>query len=165
AALKKSMPAVFARENRWRVPSSAVWLTNIAIQLFLIITFFSDYAFLLALELTSAMTLIPYLLVAAYSLKLVITRETYEQCTKGYYKDLVISVIATAYAFLMIYAGGLTYVLLSAVIYAPGTLLYYIAKREQNKKIFSGTERILFTAIVLAALACIYGIINGNITI
>ena len=50
AALKKSMPAVFARENRWRVPSSAVWLTNISIQLFLIITFFSDYAFLLGIS-------------------------------------------------------------------------------------------------------------------
>ncbi len=46
----------------------------------------------------------------------------------------MISVIATAYASLMIYAGGLTYVLLSAVIYALCTLLYYIAKREQNKK-------------------------------
>jgi arginine:ornithine antiporter/lysine permease len=159
------MPSVFARENRWFVPSSAVWLTNIAIQLFLIITFFSDYAFQLALELTSAMTLIPYLLVAAYSLKLVITRETYEHSSKGYYKDLVISLIATLYASLMIYAGGLTYVLLSAVIYAPGTLLYYIAKREQGKKIFSGTEKTLFTVIALAAVACIYGIVTGSITI
>jgi arginine:ornithine antiporter/lysine permease len=165
AALKKSMPSVFARENRWFVPSSAVWLTNIAIQLFLIITFFSDYAFQLALELTSAMTLIPYLLVAAYSLKLVITRETYEHSSKGYYKDLVISLIATLYASLMIYAGGLTYVLLSAVIYAPGTLLYYIAKREQGKTIFSGTEKTLFTVIALAAATCIYGIVTGSITI
>ena len=111
------------------------------------------------------MTLIPYLLVAAYSLKLVITRETYEHSSKGYYKDLVISLIATLYASLMIYAGGLTYVLLSAVIYAPGTLLYYIAKREQGKKIFSGTEKTLFTVIALAAVACIYGIVTGSITI
>ena len=75
----------------------------------------------------------------------------------------MISVIATAYASLMIYAGGLTYVLLSAVIYAAHCFITLLS--VSKTKIFSGTERILFTAIVLAALACIYGIINGNITI
>jgi arginine:ornithine antiporter / lysine permease len=35
---------------------------------------FAEYAFILALNLTSAMTLIPYLLVAAYGLKLACPR-------------------------------------------------------------------------------------------
>lgn len=165
AALKNSMPSFFARENRWLVPSSAVWLTNIAIQFFLIITFFSEYAFQLALELTSAMTLIPYLLVAAYGLKLVISRETYEQAECDYYKDFLISFIATAYACLMIYAGGLKYLLLSALIYAPCTLLYYIAKREKGQRIFTAPEWMLFIIILLAAFACIYSVANGNVVI
>ncbi|WP_025123677.1 MULTISPECIES: amino acid permease, partial [unclassified Serratia (in: enterobacteria)] len=88
AAKSKSMPKVFATENRNAVPSSAVWLTNITIQVFLILTLFSDYAFQLALELTSSLTLIPYLLVGAYGLKLALTGETYETDKRDHKKDL-----------------------------------------------------------------------------
>lgn len=35
------------------------------------------------------------------------------------------------------------YILLSAVIYGPGTLLFIIAKREQNKSIFTPIEKCL----------------------
>lgn len=60
---------MFATENSNAVPSSAVWLTNITIQVFVILTLFSEYVFQLALELTSYLTLIPYLLVGAYGLE------------------------------------------------------------------------------------------------
>lgn len=165
AAKNKSMPAIFARENRWSVPSSAVWLTNITIQVFLIITMFSDYAFQLSLELTSAMTLVPYLLVAGYGLKLAVTRETYLHNPQDRRKDLVIALLATAYACLMIYAGGLKYLLLSAIIYAPGSILYFIAKREQLRAVFTRKECALFILIIFAALSGIAGILSGNITI
>ncbi|XXD07976.1 basic amino acid/polyamine antiporter [Klebsiella sp. R445] len=165
AAKNKSMPDIFSRENKWSVPSSAVWLTNITIQVFLIITMFSNYAFQLSLELTSAMTLVPYLLVAGYGLKLTVTRETYMCNPQGHRKDLIIALLATIYACLMIYAGGLKYLLLSAIIYAPGSILYFIAKREQLRSVFTRKERSLFILIIFAALAGIVGILSGNITI
>ena len=60
--------AVVPRAERYRhgVPSAALWITNIVIQSFVVVTYFAEYAFTLALKMTSAMTLIPYLLVAAY---------------------------------------------------------------------------------------------------
>ncbi|MCI1041147.1 hypothetical protein [Pseudomonas putida] len=107
-------------------------VTNVAllVQFFLVLTFFTEYAFTLALELTSSLTLVPYLLVAAYALKLARARETYVLARGNRAKDMVIAVLATAYALLMLYAGGLKYLLLSAVIYAPGTLLSSIARRK-----------------------------------
>ena len=66
AAKTKDMPAIFAKENANKVPANALWLTNIVVQLFVISTFFSRDAFALMLNLTSAMSLIPYLFVAAY---------------------------------------------------------------------------------------------------
>ena len=45
--------------------------------------YFAEYAFTLALKMTSAMTLVPYLLVAAYGLKLAWTRETYAAIRAG----------------------------------------------------------------------------------
>ncbi|WP_261868320.1 amino acid permease [Budvicia aquatica] len=165
AAKSKSMPKVFATENSKAVPAAAVWLTNIAIQLFLIMTMFSDYAFQLALELTSSLTLIPYLLVAAYGLKLAYTKESYDNDPGSRTKDLIIAVIATFYALLMIYSGGLKYLLLSAVVYGPGTIFYIIAKREQNEKLFTNIEKTIFAVLITAAIAAIYGIITGSITI
>src|SRR5260370_33484204 len=70
AAGQRTMPSFPARENANKVPSAALWLTNIVIQVFLIVTWFAEYAFTMALKMTSSMTLIPYLLVAAYGLKL-----------------------------------------------------------------------------------------------
>ncbi|WP_174849904.1 amino acid permease [Yersinia artesiana] len=165
AAKSKSMPKIFGTENSNAVPSAAVWLTNIFIQVFLILTLFTDYAFQLALELTSSLTLIPYLLVGAYGLKLAWTGETYETNARGHRKDLIFALIATFYSALMIYAGGLKYLLLSAIIYGPGTILYLIAKREQHQKAFNTYERILFIVLIVAAVAAIYSIATGIITI
>jgi arginine:ornithine antiporter / lysine permease len=165
AAKSKSMPKIFGTENSNAVPSAAVWLTNIFIQVFLILTLFTDYAFQLALELTSSLTLIPYLLVGAYGLKLAWTGETYETNPRGHRKDLIFALIATFYSALMIYAGGLKYLLLSAIIYGPGTILYLIAKREQHQKAFNTYERILFIVLIVAAVVALYSIFTGIITI
>ncbi|WP_413736249.1 amino acid permease [Sodalis sp. RH21] len=165
ASKSQSMPKLFARENRQAVPSAAVWLTNVTIQVFLILTLFSDYAFQLALELTSSLTLIPYLLVAAYALKLAWTGESYDTDWRGHKKDLIFAAIATFYALLMLYAGGLKYLLLSAIIYGPGTILYIMAKREQKAELFNKSERILFIIVMIAAIAAIWSIATGVITI
>ncbi|CND20454.1 arginine/ornithine antiporter [Yersinia frederiksenii] len=165
AAKSNSMPRIFATENSKAVPSAAVWLTNITIQVFLILTLFSEYAFQLALELTSSLTLIPYLLVGAYGLKLAWTGETYETDKTDHRKDLIFAFIATFYSLLMLYAGGLKYLLLSAIIYGPGTLLYIVAKREQHAKLFNRAEMIIFGVVMAAAIVAIYNIVTGVITI
>ncbi|TCL05246.1 amino acid permease [Sodalis ligni] len=165
AARHQSMPRIFTTENSRGVPSAAVWLTNITIQVFLILTLFSDYAFQLALELTSSLTLIPYLLVAAYGFKLAWTGETYETIKRGHKKDLVFAIIATFYSLLMLYAGGLKYILLSAIIYGPGSVLYLITKREQHAVFFNPVEKIIFIIVMLAAIVALWSIATGIITI
>lgn len=165
AAKNQSMPAIFSQENSNAVPSTAIWLTNITIQIFLILTMFSQYAFQLALELTSSLTLIPYLLVAAYALKLAWIRETYEHNYSARIKDLIIAAIATFYSLMMIYAGGMTYLLLSSVIYGPGTILYLLAKREQKEKPFTLIEMATFIIVLFAAVVAIYSITTGLINI
>lgn len=166
AAENRLMPRVFRTENRNGVPSAAVWLTNCTIQVFLILTLFSEYAFQLALELTSSLTLIPYLLVGAYGLKLAVTRETYETDDAARKKELIFALIATGYALLMIYAGGMKYLLLSAIIYGPGTLLYLYARREQRACLFRNkTETALFAILMIAAAFAIISIVTGAITI
>ncbi len=162
AARSNVMPSFLTRENSKGVPSAALWITSGLIQVFLIVTLFSENAFTLALELTSCLSLIPYLLVAAYGLKLALTGETYTQ-PQSRRREWVISAIATFYSIWLIYAGGLKYLLLSAVIYAPGTLLFLLARREQGRKVFQSWEWFFVTLIIIAALSGIYGLFTGLI--
>jgi arginine:ornithine antiporter / lysine permease len=165
AARSGLMPTFLKHENQNQVPSTALWLTNSVVQLFLIVTLFAQYAFDIALELTSAMTLIPYVLVAGYGLKLAQRGETYEVAPDERRKDLIIAAIATVYTAFMIVAGGLKFVLLSCILFAPGTLLYYLARREQNLQVFTTLERLLFLAIVAGAVVGIYALATGIIAI
>ena len=56
------------------------------------------------LDLTAALSLIPYLLAAAYALKLTLTRETYGG--GKFVGDMVIAAVATVYTLFLIYATG-----------------------------------------------------------
>jgi arginine:ornithine antiporter/lysine permease len=165
AAKTQDMPKVFAKENANKVPSTALWLTNTVIQLFLISTLFSQHAFTLALKLTSAMALIPYLLVAAYGLLIAMRGETYETRSEERGRDLVLAGIATLYTAFMIYMGGLKFLLLSAVFYAPGTALYVWARQECNKPVFRAIEWVIFAAAVIGSIVGVYALMTGYITI
>lgn len=165
AAKSGLMPSFLDHENSQEVPSVSLWMTNIVVQGFLIVTLFAENAFDLALELTSAMALIPYLLVAAYALKLALTQETYERNSRARTQELVIAAIATFYSILMLFAGGLDKLLLACLILAPGTILFFLARREQNSRVFKFWELVLFTVTVIAALSALYGLGRGLIAV
>jgi arginine:ornithine antiporter/lysine permease len=129
------------------------------------VTLFAEYAFDVALELTSAMTLIPYVLVAGYGLKLARRGETYEVRPEERSRQQIIAAIATVYTIFMIVAGGLKFVLLSCILFAPGTLLYFMARREQNLRVFTPLEWLLFFAVLAGAVGGLYALATGAITI
>ena len=166
AARSKDMPAVFARENANKVPSVALWATNIVVQVIVITTFWSRDAFALMLNLTSVMNLIPFLLVAAYGLQLVRRGETYEVRPQERRRDQVITAIATIYTAFLLFAAGLKFILLSAVLYAPGTALYFWARREQGKPVFIRPwDWVIFVLAVIGAVIGIYQLATGAIQI
>jgi len=166
AARTKDMPSLFSRENANKVPSAALWATNIVVQIIVITTYWSRDAFALMLNLTSAMNLIPFLLVAAYGLGLARRGETYEVRPNDRRRDLIIAAIATVYTAFLLWAGGLKFILLGAVLYAPGTALYFWARREQGKPVFTGiSDWVIFTAAVIGAVVGLYALVTGYITI
>ncbi len=117
AARNGAMPTFLGRENKAGVPSSALWMTNILVQCFLLLTVFSDYAYGSALELTSALCLVPYLLVTFYAFRFFRRGENYPGSRLRRKKDFTVALIAMIYAAVMLSAGGLKYLFLSALIY------------------------------------------------
>ena len=165
AAKKKDMPAFLARENANEVPSTALLMTSLLIQAVLIATLFSDDAFTFALSLCSHMSLFPYFFAAAYALKLTLKREGYERDADGLSKDKLIAILAVIYTIFLLFAGGMKFMVLGFIIYAPGTALYYITRREQGKQLFTPAEWGVFAVSVAGAIYAIYGLVTGNISI
>ena len=150
AARKKDMPTLFGTENQNKVPAAALWLTNIVVQLFVISTYWSNDAFSLMLNLTSVMALIPFLLVAAYGLLLTTRGETYDKLPQERTRDMIFAGLAVIYTLFLIYAAGMKFLVLSAILYGPGTILYFWSRREQNRTLFKPIEWVIFIATMIA---------------
>jgi arginine:ornithine antiporter/lysine permease len=165
AAKDHTMPEFLRKENANHVPANALWLTNAMVQLFLIITLFSASTYLSLIYLATSMILVPYLWSAAYALLLAVRGETYENALAERKKDLFIGAIALIYAIWLLYAGGTKYLLLSALLYAPGAILFAKAKHELGKPIFTNVEKLIFAAVVIGALVAAYGLYDGFLTL
>src|SRR3954452_2689990 len=153
AAKDNDMPRFLAGTRRGDVPYPALLLSTILVQIVLVITYFSDDAFNFALDLTSALTLIPFLLAAAYALRL----------ANGKY--IAIAGLATAYTIFLLFAAGLKFVLVSFILYAPATVLFVMARREQGRRVFSPRELLILVVSVAGAILGIVALAAGWISI
>jgi len=165
AAKDHTMPEFLRKENANHVPANALWLTNAMVQIFLVITLFSASTYLSLIYLATSMILVPYLWSAASALLLAVRGETYENAIAERKKDLFIGAIALVYAVWLLYAGGVKYLLLSALLYAPGVILFAKAKHELGKPIFTNVEKLIFAAVVIGALVAAYGLYDGFLTL
>ncbi|MGX1125372.1 arginine-ornithine antiporter [Pseudomonas sp. HLS-6 TE3448] len=165
AAKDHTMPEFLRRENAKQVPANALWLTNAMVQIFLVITLFSASTYLKLIYLATSMILVPYLWSAAYAVLLAVRNETYEQALAERKKDLFIGAIALIYAIWLLYAGGVKYLLLSALLYAPGVILFAKAKHEVGQPIFTNVEKLIFAAVIVGALVAAYGLYDGFLTL
>jgi arginine:ornithine antiporter/lysine permease len=164
AAKSSDMPGMFGLQNANRVPANALWLTNIVVSLFVISTYWSQDAFNFMLNMTSATTLLPYLLVAGYGVILARRGEGYEKVPQERGRDQIFSWLAVLYTIVMFVAAGLKYVLLVTVLFLPGTILYVWARREQNLPLFSKPDLVIFIITAVAAAIGFYGLMSGTIT-
>ena len=89
------------------------------------------------LDLTSVMALMPYLLVAALRPAARAAWRNLRVRPHERGRDLIFAGIAAVYTLFMFVAAGLKFIVLSAVLFAPGTILYFWARREQGKPVFT----------------------------
>jgi arginine:ornithine antiporter / lysine permease len=165
AAKNDDMPRFLRRTNKSDSPGAALVMTTVLIQVMLFVTLASEDAFNFALNMTSALSLIPFVLVAGYAVKLAITRETYDAEPKGRSRDLVVGGLATLYTVFLLYAAGPKYMLLSLVIYAPASALFVMARREQGRTLFSPAELVILVVSLIGAVVGVVSLAAGWISV
>jgi arginine:ornithine antiporter/lysine permease len=156
AAEDEDMPRFLGRSTAADVPVPALLMTTLLTQVVLVVTLFSDDAFSFALDLTSALTLIPFLLAAAFALKSARGRPG---------GDLAVPALATLYTAFLLYAAGPKYLLVSFIVYAPATVLFVLARREQGRRLFSTRELVILLVSIAGAVLGIVALALGWISL
>ena len=159
-AKEGEMPCFLARATPDGVPSAALLVTNLAVQLFLLLTLFSTSAYHNLVNLASSAVLPPYLFSALYCL-MVAARDPGYASSSERLREIIISLVAVGYALWLLYASGLDHLMLSALLYAPGALLFIKARREKGERPFERWELGLLAVLIGAALYAIYGLDKG----
>ncbi|MDQ2637448.1 MAG: amino acid permease, partial [Actinomycetota bacterium] len=163
-ARSDDMPRFLARTNSHGAPVTALIMAAALTSLLLVALLFAADALDFMLDLTAALSLIPYLLAAAYALKLTATRETYGE-GKSVAPDMLVAGIATVYTLFLLYAAGMDKLLLSCILYAPAAALYFKARRERGLRVFRPAEAALFGVIVIGAVVGVVSLATGALQI
>ena len=162
AARDGAAPTWLAAENPHKVPVNAMWLTSGCVQAFLLITMLSSSTYLSLVNLGTSMILLPYSWAALYGLQLAWRGEAYRSADRALrQRDTAIAIVAVIYAFWLLYAGGVKYLLLSALLYAPGALLYAWTRRDRGWALFTKREWPLFFIVLAAAALAAWGLRAG----
>ncbi|EMH4160961.1 amino acid permease [Pluralibacter gergoviae] len=150
AATHKAFPRIFARMNSNGAPSASLWLTNVSVQVCLVLIWLtgSDYGTLLTIA--SEMILVPYLLVGAFLLKV---------ATSPLQKAVGIG--ACLYGLWLLYASGPMHLLLSVVLYAPGLLVFLYARYTHQHERALKRREVILIGLMLAAAAPALWILVG----
>ncbi|NYI08194.1 basic amino acid/polyamine antiporter [Allostreptomyces psammosilenae] len=166
AARDSDMPRFLSRANAADVPVPALLMTSLLSQAVLLITLLSADAFDFALNLTSALTLIPFFLAAGFSVR---GASRPGQPGAGVHgrrgRDLAIGALATVYTAFLIYAAGLKYLLVSFILYAPASILFAMTRREQHRRLFTPAELVILAVSVVGAVCGVVALATGWITL
>lgn len=165
-ALQGCFPKYFAGENKNNAPAKSLIISNLVIQGFLIIVLFNESTYQIFYTLSASMIMVPYLLSGLFYFKEVIKkRGTIQELSSS---ELLIqrgiALMGTVYGAWLLYASGTVYVLITALLYAPGTIIYAWSKREKGKKVFdSKRDYVIFGVIILMFIVSVIGIANKTI--
>lgn len=128
AAKNKAFPSIFLKTNQNGVPIASLWLTSIVVQISLIAVCFFDKNYTQLLLISSVMILLPYFLVSAFYLK--------ESVRHKRSKHIWIAAVAVIYAAWLLYAAGVSLLLLSGCLYLLGLLVFFYSRFTHKKVIF-----------------------------
>ncbi len=157
------MPAWLGKQNQQGVPANALWLTNGMVQVFLLVTLFSKASYLALISLSTAMILVPYLFSAIYGF--VVARRGDGASTLQKPSHMPIAGLAAIYCLWLLYAAGFKYLLLSALLYAPGAIVYLIAKKQRAERPFTSRELAILAGLLALGLVAAYMLATGRLSL
>lgn len=161
-----TFPKALAKTNKHGAPIASLIFTMGVVQLFLIITLVWSSGYYAMLSISASMIMFPYFVSALYSVKVTVKGENVwaQESIGSKLFFMIVTIFASLYGIWMLYAAGLEYALITALLYAPGVIIHIIARKQRGLKAFDNVFEIgLFILILVAFLCSIALIANGTI--
>ena len=117
------------------------------------------------LSITGVMVLPAYLMSCLYLWKICSDHEFNQNLGISRWVAHLTAVFGSIYAIWLIYAAGLSYLLMAVVFIALGLPVYWCARKNQGGKLFTSGEKKLAWIIGLVAVIALYAFIHGLIKI
>ncbi len=155
-------PRFFGKTNSNGAPTVALWWTNIVVSVILISAYFFGKGYNELILLATSMYLIPYFLNSLYGMGVAALGKNMDK--KMDVKFMFITLLASIYGLWLIHAGGWDFLLISMTLYAPGTLLFFYRRREDNQPLIKNTPELLAIVAVVGA-AVIAGVLLAKGTL
>lgn len=152
-------PRFLTKMSRHNTPVWSIVGTSLVVQLFIVIMYFNSSTYQILYALSASTIMFPYVFSACFYLKLCCKGEGLEPGNKNRFGMWLTAVIGTVYGFWLLYGSGWQYILITSTLYFPGTILFYISKRERNRKIFETktdwTAFLLVGVLFVISLVCL----------
>jgi len=161
-------PRKFLRLNSKGMPTFGLAVSSLVMQIFLIIVVTANDFYMAALSITGMMILPAYLFSGLYLWKTTLHPEQLglERSRKNM-RFRITGIATSVFCLWMIYAGGLTLLLLTSVFYLIGSVFFVTARHEicPSGLAFTPTERALFLFIVLCSVISLALLATGSVSI
>lgn len=146
-----AFPKILDKLNRNGTPINSLWFTGLVVQFCLFLVLLTGKSYNALLLISTSMILVPYFLIGAYLLKVAIKEKA-----KWYIK--LTGLIASVYGLWIVYAAGLEYLLLSALLYMPGIALFLYSRYQYNGKKLGlrGYEILIIALVFILFIAALY---------
>ena len=160
----KCFPKIFVKRNKKDQPMYSIIFSALFVEVFMIVATINSASYQNCYYLSTIAIMIPYMLSAFYAFKLSCNGElTAGLSGSGRMWTWIAAIIGSIYGIWMLYASSFSYILVCALMYLPGVIIYIIKRREEGGPIFPKVyDKVVF--IVLCALFVLFFILiaSGN---
>ena len=167
AAKQGVFPKVFAKENRKGAPVVTLTVTCLIVQAFLVIILFSEQTYQFFYGVSVSMILIPYFFSTLFLVVCTFKKDGFESVSAGklaFYRGA--AVIGFLYSVFLIYAGGLTGLMITTILFAPGIVLYWYGQKERGEAFLPKTlDKVVAIAILVFFAISVVSIATGAIAV
>ena len=167
AAEQGVFPKAFMKKNKNGAPIVTLTITCVIVQLFLVVILFSEQTYQFFYGVSVSMILIPYFFSTFYFMLVALRKENMDDVTPAkLFMYRAIGIVGFIYSIFLIYAGGLTGLMITTILFAPGMVLYFWGEKERGQKFLPRiSDKIVAAAIVIFFIISIVLIATGQISV
>ncbi|GHU92907.1 arginine-ornithine antiporter [Spirochaetia bacterium] len=153
AAEQGLFPAIFAKRNKNDAATWSVLVSNLIVQVFIVLVYFTTKAYEFGYTMASSAILIPYMFSAFFMVKYALSKPD----LPSRISSIIFGVVASVYSIWLFYGAGLDYMAFTLFLFVPGLVMFIAHQRKLGKPIMKVREWII--AVIVSAVG-IYGLIK-----